>query len=380
MNGCDAAACRAVKPMPRWLRPDACCLLSLTSIRRLAVGGAGRAWKHTPKRRGRRTDMRVLVGDIGGTKTALGLAKTHRDRVELEKKRQYPSGMFASLDDIVRLYLDETGVSCRFAAFAIAGPVRGRCSQATNLPWELDADAMEESLGFAGVALLNDLEATAWGLAVLKPDDLAELHPGEAAIGNACVVAAGTGLGEAGLFWDGLRHHPFATEGGHGDFAPTNALECALLEFLKARFGRASWERVVSGPGIRNLYDFLLDFRGAKTPPWLLDLFAAGDPTPAIAEAASGERCPICTETMDLFFRLYGREAGNMALKQMALGGVFLGGGIAPKNLDALRRSAFLDGFFDKGRLEPLMRAMPVRVIVQPKTPLLGAARFLASQ
>ncbi len=324
--------------------------------------------------------MRVLVGDIGGTKTALGLAKTHGEGVELVETRQYPSADFASLDAIVRRYLDEIGMSCRFAAFAIAGPVRDRRSQATNLPWTLDADAMEQALGFAGVAMLNDLEATAWGLAALAPDDLAEIYPGESVSGNACVVAAGTGLGEAGLYWDGLRHHPFATEGGHADFAPTDALECALLAFLQNRFGRVSWERVVSGLGIRNLYDFTLEESAGESPDWLRAAFVNGDAAAAIAEGAAGERCPVCTRTMDLFYRLYGREAGNMALKQMALGGVFLGGGIAPKNLDALRRSAFLEGFFDKGRLEPLMRAMPVRVIVQPNAPLMGAARFLASQ
>jgi glucokinase len=324
--------------------------------------------------------MRVLVGDIGGTKTALGLAKTHRDKVDLEQTRQYPSADFASLDEIVRRYLEDTGVGCRFAAFAIAGPVRDRRSQATNLPWALDADAMEQSLGFVGVALLNDLEATAWGLAALGPEDLAELHPGESVQGNACVVAAGTGLGEAGLLWDGLRHHPFATEGGHADFAPTDEREYALHAFLKRRFGRVSLERVVSGLGIRNLYDFLSEWRGTASPPSLHKAIETGDAAAAIAEAASRNACPICTETMELFYRLYGREAGNMALKQMALGGVFLGGGIAPKNLDALRRSAFLDGFFDKGRLEPLMRSMPVRVIVQPSTPLMGAALFLESQ
>jgi glucokinase len=324
--------------------------------------------------------MRVLVGDIGGTKTALGLAKTHRDRVELSDLRLYPSAEFGSLDEIVRRYADQTGLECRFGAFAIAGPVRGRRSQATNLPWELDADAMEQSLGFKGVALLNDLEATAWGLAALKPADLAEIHPGETSPGNACVVAAGTGLGEAGLYWDGLNHHPFATEGGHADFAPTDVLECALLEFLQGRFGRVSWERVVSGLGIRNLYDFLCQWRGIESPQGVRDAIASGDAAAAIAEAAAEERCPVCVETMDLFFRLYGREAGNMALKQMALGGVYLGGGIAPKNLDALQRSQFLAGFFDKGRLESVMRAMPVRVIVQPNAPLLGAARFLASQ
>lgn len=324
--------------------------------------------------------MRVLVGDIGGTKTALGLVKTSRDRVELDELRQYPSQESSSFEELVRHYCNEAGHSCKFAAFAVAGPVRERRGLTTNLPWVLDADELERSLGFKGVALLNDLEATAWGLAALNPRDLVEIHPGEITTGNACVVAAGTGLGEAGLYWDGLQHHPFPTEGGHADFGPSNALECALLEFLQVRFGRVSWERAVSGQGIRNLYDFLSGWRRIEAPPEVRDEIAAGDPAAAIATAAAAGRCPICAETMELFFRLYGREAGNMALKHMALGGVYLAGGIAPKNLDALRQSAFLAGFFDKGRLEPLMRAIPVRVIVQTNTPLLGAARFLASQ
>jgi glucokinase len=324
--------------------------------------------------------MRVLVGDIGGTKTALGLAGVHRDQVELEVTREYPSANFDSLEAVVQRYLDETGIDARFAAFAVAGPVRGRRSQATNLPWDIDADAMEQSLGLNGVALLNDLEATAWGLGALQPEDMAEIHPGEPAIGNRCVVAAGTGLGQAGLFWDGLRHHPFATEGGHADFAPADELECALLAALKTTFGHVSWERLVSGQGIRNIYGVLRNFRGGAEPEVIRVALADGDASAAIAQAAAQRLCPVCVETMDLFFRLYGREAGNMALKQMARGGVYLAGGIAPKNLDALRRSAFLDGFFDKGRLEPLMRAMPVHVIVQPNTPLIGAARYLASQ
>ncbi|NCA72184.1 MAG: glucokinase [Sphingobacteriia bacterium] len=323
--------------------------------------------------------MRVLVGDIGGTKTALGLAKTHRDGVELAERRVYPSAAFGALDEIVRRYADDTGASFRFAAFAVAGPVRDRRCQATNLPWVLDEEDLERTLGLAGVVLLNDLEATAWGLVSLGPEDLVELHPGEVAGGNICVVAAGTGLGEAGLYWDGLEHRPFATEGGHADFAPSNTLEFALLEFLQGRFGRVSWERVVSGLGIVNLYDFFAATRGRESPPEVREAARAGN-VAVIAAAAEQGRCPLCVEAMSLFFRLYGREAGNMALKQMALGGVYLGGGIAPKNLDALRRSDFLAGFFDKGRLEPVMRAMPVRVIVQPNTPLLGAARYLESQ
>lgn len=326
--------------------------------------------------------MRLLVGDIGGTKTALGVAETDGESVTLVEPRRYPSAAFDSFDQIVRRYCAETGLICRFAAFAVAGPVQDRCCAATNLPWILEADALEESFGFAGVELLNDLAAVAWGVPALGSDDLAELHPGDGSgRGNACVVSAGTGLGEAGLYWDGFRHHPFATEGGHTDFAPADDLEFALLSHLKTRFGRVSWERVVSGMGIANLYDFLLTRHGSQTPDWLRKVIDEGGDTPAaVAQAAAEGRCPICVETMELFLRLYGREAGNMALQQMALGGVFLAGGIALKNLPALRRGGFLEGFFDKGRMGALMRRMPVRVILQPHTPLLGAARFMASQ
>lgn len=326
--------------------------------------------------------MRLLVGDIGGTKTALGVAQTDGETVTLTEPRRYPSAAFESFDQIVRRYFGETGLVCRFAAFAVAGPIHDRRCETTNLPWNLDADALEESFGFAGVALLNDLEAVAWGVDALGPQDLAVIHPGDGLEeGNACVVAAGTGLGQAGLYWDGVRHHAFATEGGHTDFAPADDLEFALLSHLKARFGRVSWERVVSGPGIANLYDFLLTRHGGEPPTWLRRAIEeGGDTAAAVAQAAADQRCPVCVETMELFLRLYGREAGNVALKHMAFGGVFLGGGIALKNLSALRQGGFLEGFLDKGRMEPLMQRMPVKVILQPHTPLLGAARFMASQ
>ncbi len=193
------------------------------------------------------------------------------------------------------------------------------------------------------------------------------------------MVAAGTGLGEAGLYWDGNRHHAFATEGGHTDFAPTDDREFALLKHLQQRFGHVSWERVVSGMGIGNLYLFLAESHHAEHPAAVATALASdGDLAAAVAvEAAAG--CPLCAETMDLFALLYGREAGNMALKHMALGGVFLGGGIAPKNLDLLRNGGFMRGFLDKGRMRPLMQRMPVRVILEPRTPLFGAARFLLS-
>ncbi|NEX19819.1 glucokinase [Thiorhodococcus mannitoliphagus] len=326
--------------------------------------------------------MRLLVGDIGGTKTALGVADTDGEHVDLSGLRRYPSASFATFDQIVQHYLNETGFSCRFAAFAVAGPVQDRRSETTNLPWALDADALEHSFDFAGVELLNDLEAVAWGIAVLEKQDLAEIHPGDALNqGNACVVAAGTGLGQAGLFWDGFYHHAFATEGGHSDFAPVDDLEFALLTHLKRRYGRVSWERLVSGPGIANIYEFLLLRHGASQPAWIRKAIEeGGDTAAAVAQAAVDGRCSLCAEAMDLFMRFYGREAGNVALKHMALGGVYLGGGIALKNLALLRKGSFLEGFFDKGRMGSLMRRMPVRVILQPHTPLFGAARFTTSQ
>lgn len=329
--------------------------------------------------------MRILVGDIGGTKTGLALAEAAGDRVTLRVERRYPSGEFDSLESIVTRYLadagQETGATCPRGAFAIAGPVQGRRSRTTNLPWEIDADRLERVLGLNRVGLLNDLEAVAWGVAALASEDLLQLHPGEPGVqGNACVVAAGTGLGEAGLYWDGERHHPFATEGGHTDFAPVDEREFALLRHLQGRFGRVSWERVASGMGIANIYDFLLEWRGAETPDWLASAIAEGDTSAAVAGAAAAGRCPICSETMELFFRLYGREAGNMGLKHMALGGVYLGGGIAPKNLKALQEGPFLSSFFAKGRMEPLMRRMPVRVILRGDTPLLGCARFMIAE
>jgi glucokinase len=327
--------------------------------------------------------MRVLVGDIGGTKTGLGVAETDGTAVTLREVRRYRSTDFDSLESLVIAYLQETGQSpprdCPLGAFAVAGPVEGRYCRTTNLPWEIDADLLAHILDFRTAGLLNDLEAVAWGVPALGQDDLAVLYPGEPGAGNACVVAAGTGLGEAGLYWDGARHHPFATEGGHTDFAPLDEREFALLGYLRQRFGRVSWERVASGMGIGNLYEFFLDRHQLATPDWLAADFAAGDLGAAIAAAAAAGRCPVCVETMDLFFSLYGREAGNMGLKHLALGGVYLGGGIAPKNLAALSASRFLEGFFAKGRMEPLMRRMPVRVILRSDTPLLGAARYICA-
>jgi glucokinase len=312
------------------------------------------------------------------TKTGLALAETAGDAVRVSAERRFPSRDFGSLEEIVTRFLGETGVVCDCAVFAVAGPVHQDRSRITNLPWELDARNLERVPGVGTARLLNDLEAVAWGIPALGADDFAVLNPGEVAAGNACVIAAGTGLGEAGLYWDGKRHCPFATEGGHSDFAPADEREVALFDHLKARYGHVSWERVVSGMGIGDMYEFLAAWRGAGVPERLREALAAGDAGAAVAAGAADGSCPICRETMDLFVTLYGREAGNLALKLMTLGGVYLGGGIAPQNLEWLRQPAFLAAFCAKGRMEPLMRRMPVKVILDQRAPLYGAARFMA--
>lgn len=324
--------------------------------------------------------MRVLAGDIGGTKTRLAVFEVEGVRLEAIVERAYPSRDYPSLDAIVEDFVAETGARGAQACFGIAGPVRGRSSETTNLPWIVDAQEMS-GLGIGSVSLLNDLEATAWGIGALDDDDFHVLSDGEPdATGNRTVIAAGTGLGEAGLYWDGVGHRPFGSEGGHADFSPTNDLEYALLKFLAQRYGRVSWERVVSGPGLTNIHAFLLEHRDASTPEWLVAEMRAGEPSAAISKAALESKDAICVEALDLFVKLYGAEAGNHALKLMATGGVYVGGGIAPKIIEWLEAPGFLEAFWAKGRMERLMRSMPVKLILNDRAALLGPAVYVASR
>jgi len=322
--------------------------------------------------------MQTLVGDIGGTKTVLAIAETDADGTRLISERRYASRDFASLEEVVARFFAEMGRTCETAALAVAGPVQDDQSEITNLSWAPSARHLEQALGLRMVRLLNDLEAMAWGIAALSPEDLEVLHPGEPdPVGNACVAAAGTGLGEAGLYWDGTCHRPFATQGGHADFAPRDDRELALLLRLQGRYGYVSWERVVSGMGIADIYDFLRERHGPGSSDPVQEVAVEAKPA-AIAAAATDGSCPVCVETMQRFMDFYGRETGNLALKHMAVGGVYLGGGIAPKNLDLLRRGPFLAAFFDKGPMTALMRRIPVKVILEQRAPLFGAARFVA--
>jgi glucokinase len=325
--------------------------------------------------------MEVLAGDIGGTKTRLAIFKISGSQLESQAENTYKSEEYPSLDEIIAAFLEATQGRCDQACFGIAGPVKEGKSKTTNLPWLVDASHLRSTFGLENVSLLNDSEANAWGIRVLSNTDFFTLNVGAPdASGNAAVIAAGTGLGEAGLYWDGHRHRPFATEGGHADFGPGNDFELELFKFLSRRFGHVSLERILSGPGLVNLYRFLLKYRQRSDPEWLANEMRTGDPAAAISNAALSNRDPTCVEALDLFVHLYGREAGNHALKLMATGGVFIGGGIAPKILDKLKETTFMEAFCAKGRMANLLRDMPVKVILNDRTALYGPAIFVAQE
>jgi glucokinase len=321
----------------------------------------------------------ILAGDVGGTHTRLAVFDDTGGRLTPAAEATFPSREHGSLEAVLLKFNAAHLLSIDRACFGVAGPVRnGRCD-ATNLAWVVDARLLARELRLQAVGLINDLEANAWGIGVLEPDDLALLNPGAPdAEGNQAIISAGTGLGEAGLTWDGKQHRPFATEGGHSDFAPRNHLEVELLEYLLTQFHRVSYERVVSGPGLLNIYRFLRDTGRGEEPAWLAERMRDQDPGAVISQAGLEGKSDLCVEALDLFVSLYGAEAGNLALKVLATGGVYLGGGIAPKIIRKLQDPIFLNAFTAKGRMKPLLQAIPVRVILNDKTALLGAARYAA--
>jgi glucokinase len=321
---------------------------------------------------------RVLAGDIGGTKTELALYRWTEGSLASERFERTPSRDHTSFTALLEAFL-AAGADplCDAACLAVAGPVFGGASALTNLPWHLDEASLAATLGGAPLRIVNDLAAMARGMLHLPPSAFAVINPGAAAPANAsiAVLAAGTGLGEALLHWDGADWHALASEGGHADFAAQSELEIALLRFLRQRHGgHVSWERVLSGTGLVNLYDFLRRQSGTPEPPWLTQGLAGGDPAPVIAGAGLDGRDGVAAETLTLFARLYGAEAANLALKGLALGGVYLGGGIAPNLLPALQGGAFMRGFTAKGRFADLLSEIRVSVCLEPRATLIGAA------
>lgn len=325
--------------------------------------------------------MRVLAGDVGGTNTRLAVCEVNDGKVLRVAEDVQPSDRFKTFGEIVREFVLHHSPDVRAACFGLPGPVQGRRAHLTNLPWIVDADQLERDLGLPSVSIINDLVANAHGLATLSDADFKIVRPGRAeAGGNAGLISAGTGLGEAGLQRVNGIYCPFATEGGHTDFAPTDELEWELLQFLQARHGRhISWERVVSGPGLTAIYEFLRDSKYGEEPKSLTEeLHQAADPSSVIAMSAQSGRCDLTVRALDLFLQLYGAEAGNLALKVLATGGMYLGGGIAPKLKDALTDSRFVERFDDKGRLQPLVEAIPIRIVLNDKAALQGAALHAA--
>jgi glucokinase len=266
------------------------------------------------------------------------------------------------------------------ACFGIAGPVVDGWVKTTNLPWVVDTEELRRTLKLDAVNLLNDLEAGAYGLFTLEEDEFLVLNEGKMRqAGNKALIAAGTGLGQAMLYDDGQHFRPLASEGGHGDFAPRDELEIELLRYLMDRFGHASYERVLSGPGLFNIYRFLKESRGMEEPAWLVERFAAGDdPSAIVSKAALAKEAEICVKALDMFVSIYGAEAGNLALRAKSVRGLYVGGGIAPKILDKLKDGTFMRAFLDKGRYTDLLAAMPVRVVLNDKTALRGAAYYAA--
>jgi glucokinase len=318
----------------------------------------------------------ILAGDIGGTNARLAFFDFLDGRFNLVSASIFPSRDYSGLDKIVTEFVDSSHVHPQTACFGVAGPVRDGKVETSNLPWIVESKRLADELQIEKAVLINDLEATAWGIAALAAKDVVSLNRiKEPAVGNQAVIAAGTGLGEAGLYWDGARHHIFATEGGHTDFGPRNDLEVELFCYLHKRFGHVSSERILSGPGLVNVYTFLRDTRRGSEQQWLLDEMAHNDPAAAISRAGLGGKDTLSEQALDIFVSVYGAEAGNLALKTKATGGLYVAGGIAPKLLPKLTTPSFMNAFFDKGRMRPLMESMPVHIITNDKLALLGAAR-----
>ncbi len=327
------------------------------------------------------TQKMILAGDVGGTNTRLALFEEASGRWSPKDVRIFPSGRYSGLSEIIREYMAGKSVRVTGTAFGLAGPVREGLCELPNLSWAVDSREIEEETGLGPVSLINDLEANAYGIEMLESRDFEILREGVPyERGNAALISPGTGLGEAGIHRVGDRCVPFATEGGHTDFAPRNEIEMSLLQYLLNHYDHVSYERVVSGPGLLAIYRFLGDTgRGEEIPSVGEELRAADDPPAVISNAALEGRCPLSTQAVDLFVSLLGSEAGNFALKVLATAGIYLGGGIVPKILPKLREPPFLDSLTAKGRMKKLLGDMPVKIILNDRTALLGAARYAST-
>jgi glucokinase len=318
----------------------------------------------------------ILAGDVGGTKVHLALFDFSGGKLAHTRDKQYPAREYSGLEEIVREFMGADKATS--ACFGVPGPVREGRLRLTNLPWTLDSRELSKHLDIDYVFLINDLEANGYGISELDATQIYTLSEGDAGqIGNRALISAGTGLGESFLVWNGRHHTPYPSEGGHCDFAPRNEDEIDLLRFLRQKYsGRISFERVVSGQGLTNVYEFLREVRGIEEPAWLAERMATEDRNAVITELAMAARSEICEKATDMFVSAYGAEAGNLALKILSVGGLYVGGGIAPRILEKLKDGTFIKAFADKGRLSQLLVNTPVRIILESRTALLGAAAY----
>lgn len=319
---------------------------------------------------------RILAGDIGGTKTRLGLFEWEQGHLQSIFEKAYSSKAYPGLETILADFMKElNGINS--ACLGVAAPVIGKKVKLTNLPWVMDIQKLKKEFSLPKLEIINDLVANAYGTIYLKKKDLRVVNPGKRMVGNAALLSAGTGLGEAILYWDGECYHPSPSEGGHADFGPRNELEIELLRYLIERFGHVSYERILSGSGLFHIYQFLRDEKKLfSEPSWLSKRMREKDPAVVISEEARTKGNKLCQITLEIFVTIYGAAAGNLALHSMAVGGVYLGGGIAPKILWKLREGAFMKAFKDKGRYSDFVARIPVKVIMNERTALLGAAWF----
>lgn len=320
---------------------------------------------------------RVLSADIGGTKSIFAIFDGDGTHLELQRETKFATAEVPSLEAMIEEFLGDDVSSIQAATFGVAGPVRGDLIKMVNIPWDIDYNRLDNHFPHIRIGLINDLVAMAYGISTLAEDQLDVISPGKPdPQGNGALIAAGTGLGEALLIWNGSQWIPSPSEGGHTSYSPVTELEIKLLRHMNGRFGHTSFERLVSGPGLHHIYRFLRDTGRAEEPDWLEDKISESeDPSAVISELAMSSRSSLCDQALDLFAHIYGVAAGNLALTSLATGGVYLGGGIAPKILSRLKEGPFLEGFCHKGRLSGLLTDIPVKVILEPKTPLLGAAR-----
>jgi glucokinase len=318
----------------------------------------------------------ILAGDVGGTKANMSLSVLSPAGLKTVKESRYVSKDYVSFINILKEFL-QGQARPDTVCFSVAGPIVEGKVKFTNLSWNLDTSEISGHVGGSPVAILNDLEATAYGLAGLKKEEVRTIYKGaNETPGNIAILAAGTGLGEAGLYFDGSQYHPFATEGGHSDFAPRNSRDIAMLNFLFGRHEHVSWERLLSGKGINTIREYLSAVEKKNCPGWQLEQFAGNDPAPLISKAALEGTCEVCKEVIGIFNRYLAIEGVNLALKLKATGGLFLAGGIAPKLLPMLNVETWKDVIDKSGRMRQLLREMSIHVVLNEKAPLLGATYF----